>query len=619
MDVKVKFKLFFLILLIQSFSVFSTNENFEQITIFGERISQLEGQPSQVITQEQINKIAPANLTDLLKKIPHVQLTETSLTGGLPFLSIRGGETNFTLIMIDGVIVNNPTNSRGGGFDFNQLTPLIIERIEIYRGGTSAIFGGEAISGAINFITKTEGQNAISLTLGSKQHLQASATLSRSFNNTSALIVVSRQEQEGSYNSSIKNENVLFKLENNSNVSKHSMLATHSSQSSQAFGEDSGGEAFAIPKINETRDSTQNLLAFDNSFVLENDITVFANISLLDHEEQVVNPGIYEGVLSGIPSSKITSSYQKTDIDLFVQWGLSENWEVNLGANQKYANGNNVGTIDFGFQVPVDYTLKQKTRSVYAESSSTHDKLSVNLGFRYDDSEQFEEELSSRFNVNYQLNSVINIFAVLDEGYKLPSFFALAHPLVGNKDLKPERSSNNEIGIKYSGHSLDLMYINYFYNEYSDLVDFDAELFTSVNRSQVRSEGVEFGLNSGNRIWPVIAFDATYLDVEAEEQDVKLRRRPKWFGNVSIDFNWNYFTLSTFVSMKSDFYDSSIPTGLVKLGGYGTIGATGNWQYSEQTRLYFTVNNIWRKSYQESVGFINDDALFRFGIDYVFK
>jgi outer membrane cobalamin receptor len=71
--------------------------------------------------------------------------------------------------------------------------------------------------------------------------------------------------------------------------------------------------------------------------------------------------------------------------------------------------------------------------------------------------------------------------------------------------------------------------------------------------------------------------------------------------------------------MKSDFYDSSIPTGLVKLGGYGTIGATGNWQYSEQTRLYFTVNNIWRKSYQESVGFINDDALFRFGIDYVFK
>jgi vitamin B12 transporter len=615
----VKFKLFLVVLSIQSFNAFSATSDVEKITIFGNRVSQQSGQPNHIVTREQINKIAPSNLTDLLKHIPHVQLTETSLAGGLPFLSIRGGETNFTLIMIDGVIVNNPTNSRGGGFDFNQLSLSIIERVEIYRGGTSAIFGGEAISGAINFITKSTNSNSIAIDVGNKGYFQGSASVSQQFNNTSALITVSRQENKGLYDSYLKNNNLLLKLETVSKFSKHAMLATYSKQNSNAFGEDSGGETFALPKITETRDSSQKLLSFSNTVDFDNSITMFANLSLLDHEEFIVNPGIFDGVLSGIPSSDIVSRYKKSDVDIFATWGVLDNWQLTLGANQKYAKGSNIGTIDFGFQVPVDYTLKQKTSSVYAESKSTYHDVFVSIGLRYDDSEDFSDELSTRFNINYQLSQEFNFFAVIDEGYKLPSFFALAHPLVGNPELTPERSRNQEIGLQYSADENQKIYINYFYNEYSDLVDFDAVLFTSVNRSNVTTKGVEFGLNTSSYSWPYLAIDVTYLDVKTDEPNIKLRRRPNWFGNLSLDFDWNYFTLSTYLSFKSDFYDSSIPTGLVKLDGYGVAGMSGNWQYSERIRLHFAVSNVLSKSYQESVGFVNDDALFKFGINYVFK
>ena len=114
-----------------------------------------------VLDSQQIKALNKTTVADLLKTLPGLLVEEQGGPGGLTAVSIRGGESNFTLVLVDGIAVNDPTNSRGGGFDFANLNPNMVDRIEVVRGAQSAIYGSDALAGVINIITRkpTQGHN----------------------------------------------------------------------------------------------------------------------------------------------------------------------------------------------------------------------------------------------------------------------------------------------------------------------------------------------------------------------------------------------------------------------------------------------------------------------------
>jgi vitamin B12 transporter len=107
-----------------------------------------------ILDRDRIEVLNKRTVAQLLKTVPGVLVEELGGPGGLTAVSIRGGESNFTLVLLDGVAVNDPTNTRGGGFDFSRLNPASVERIEIVRGSQSAIYGSDALAGVINIITR---------------------------------------------------------------------------------------------------------------------------------------------------------------------------------------------------------------------------------------------------------------------------------------------------------------------------------------------------------------------------------------------------------------------------------------------------------------------------------
>src|SRR4051812_40749149 len=118
-----------------------------------------------IIEAADIARMQPASLLESLDDVAGVRAFSTGGIGGRSFLSIRGGEPNFTLILLDGIRLNDPTNSRGGGFDFFLIDPALVERIDVVRGAASAVHGSDALSGIVNIslLGATRGASGASL------------------------------------------------------------------------------------------------------------------------------------------------------------------------------------------------------------------------------------------------------------------------------------------------------------------------------------------------------------------------------------------------------------------------------------------------------------------------
>lgn len=595
----------------------NAQENIETLQITGSRIAQSVKGSFTTMTRTQIEQINPVSTLDLLRRIPNIVVAENG-TGGHSFVALRGGETNFTLVLIDGVAVNDSTNSRGGGFDFSQVNPESIESIEVYRGGISAVYGGEAISGVIHLKTRTSAANVVAMEAGTDQLINGSATFSKQFDSGISLLssLSSRQRKQSDF-AELTSQQALFKVGVNAKTQQHQIFLTFNNTENTSFAEDSGGDLFAIPRQAELRDSKQSLLALSSGFQVSEKLSVSTKLSWLNREEDSIHPGIADGEQSGIPASMIISEFDRKEIEAYLNYQWTKSITLISGLSHRDSEGKNDGELDFGFPLPVDYVLEQQTQSAFLETQYQHTDYSLSFGWRYDDSDNFDSETSLRLAANYIVNDSVRVFAIYNEGYKLPSFFALAHPLVGNAELNPERSENTEVGLTYTDNEQTFS-VTLFDNQFTDLVDFDAELFTNVNRNSVDASGIELSLVTPLSDWLNFSADVSYVDVSVDNGPSELRRRPNWFGSASLDAVWNTLSLSIFVDARDSYLDSSIATGLVDLAGYAKYGVSVAWQATSDLTATMNVDNALAKEYQESVGFVQDDANVRIGLRYQF-
>ncbi|MGH9424157.1 MAG: TonB-dependent receptor plug domain-containing protein, partial [Thermoanaerobaculia bacterium] len=111
-----------------------------------------------VLTGEQLRSQGITRVSDALRMVPGAAVVQSGAIGSVTSLFLRGGESRYTKVLIDGVAVNAP----GGFFDFSHLTTDNIERIEIVRGPASVVYGADAVSGVIQIFTR-QGRGPVSM------------------------------------------------------------------------------------------------------------------------------------------------------------------------------------------------------------------------------------------------------------------------------------------------------------------------------------------------------------------------------------------------------------------------------------------------------------------------
>lgn len=589
-----------------------------EIVVTGSRVA---GDPDQlganvtVLSREDFDVEKPAKLADILRRVAGIHIDSVGGRGGTGSLYLRGADPNYTLVLVDGVRVNDPTNARGGSFDFSALDVADVERVEIARGPYSAVYGGDALAGVINIVTRHAPREktaaVVDVTAGAFDTREMSLSaggpvgegnwnLGASKSNEGGIVRGNEFEGQrfsGSYDTELGANTTLF------------VTGRYSESEREGWPDDSGGYEFATIRETERREADE--LTFGAGVNTRiGDATFGLALGWFDRDDHIDSPGIAPGVRDpqGVPPSVVDTNLTRYSATLTGTQKFSDYLTLAYGADWLREEGVSDGVLDFGggFELPTSFALTRTTWAPFAEARiESRFGLSAQAGVRVDKPDGESSVTSPRLRVAYEFgDSGFSVAGAWGKAFKLPSLYALGHPLVGNPDLAPERGRSQEIELAQT--LLDgraHWSATYFDGEFRNAIDFDSETFMLVNRNRVDTHGVEIaGRFAASE---ALSFDGSVTNTKNRIASTggELRNRPEWRAGVAT--HWSpmaILKLSAAATYVGNSFDSSIATGDVRLDAYTRFDVSAAWQVSPRFEAYVALDNLTDEKYEEFVG-----------------
>ncbi len=576
-----------------------------------------------VLDSQQIRALNKTTIAELLKTLPGLLVEEQGGPGGLTAVSIRGGESNFTLVLVDGIAVNDPTNSRGGSFDFANLNPNMVDRIEVVRGAQSAIYGSDALAGAINIITRKPMQGhhqELYAELGGHDYSEVGLSALGSLGSANyTLEMATRDDGEPVPQSSRKSNSANLRL-GWEPVADHDINLGYRylDGDRKSYPEQSGGPQYALLDEQDKSDFTQQIIYFGWAAQVSSAWRTALTANRFEAKDRYQSPGIAPYL--EVPPNATDTEFTRDHLQWVNSLQLVKGYNVSVGADYRREDGHSEGFVEyFGNQVPTDFELDRDTFSYFAAITvNPADAFLFQGSLRYDSPEDFASETSFQAGVQYTFNSGVAVAANWGQAYKLPSFFALGNALVGNLDLKPEQGESWDFGVTWEGADALRLEATVFHNDFRDLVDFDDEIFRNVNRSNVQTRGVE--LQVGWEPLPALSLrsQATYTDIDVKNEDTVLTGRPEWTASVVAQLR-----ITEQLNAALDYvytgqqWAASRHTGAEvteKLHDFGRLDWVLRWQPLAVWQVQLSVDNVLNEHYETGVGFNAPQREFRIGV-----
>ncbi|MES2175371.1 MAG: TonB-dependent receptor [Pseudomonadota bacterium] len=559
------------------------------------------GQAITVIDAETIKTRQAIDVVDLLATTPGVRFSRNGSVGGQTGVSLRGAETTQTLVLIDGVKVNDPSGI-GDGYDFGPLLTGNIKRIEILRGSNSVVHGSQAIGGVVNVMTGVPaegfGANA-SVDYGYSDTLSAKADVSGTSGIAAGGIGAAYFRTDGISSAAGGTER-----DGTENIATNARLTLNFTE---ALSLDLRGYYIHAD------------LDYDSFFGAPADSS---DVSKLD--QYVGYAGVNLALLDGKLTNRAAVTYLRNDRDYYFVRGTDPDYGYS-GTNLRFEYEGVYAPVEqakllFGYEHErPDYdffgfgdtaSAKINIDSVYALAIvKPFVGLAVTGGVRHDDHSQFGGATTFGANANYSPNGgATNVRLSYGEGFKAPSLYQLYDTYSGNAALRPERSKSYDIGFD---QSLDggraMLSVTAFRRDTRDQINYDNATFTYGNLDRTRAKGVEASI----ALKPVDALTVTgsYSYVDARDRSAgsanygnRLARRAANAVSLSADYVWS-FGLSTgaTVTMVGDSFDNAANTR--RLDGYALAGVRASMPLGEHLEVYGRIDNLFDETYQTAYGY----------------
>lgn len=554
-----------------------------------------------VIGQEEIDQAS--DLPTLLASVPGLTVITTGTRGGQATVRMRGGDPNFTLVMIDGVPVNDPIYQIGDAFDLSGFPLASIQRIEIVRGPLSSRYGSTGLAGAVNLIThRGSTGNQVALEMGEQGTSDLYFTGKQTFG--AAQLVFGggfEEEQEQVAEERFKSTNYHARLEYAVDEDRLLTITTRwMDWEADDYPDASGGPIYGSGAL---RSSEHREMTAGVTYRLPKSLF---EAQAYRHEMERDAPPIFPQV----PPSTEDARFQTLRLSWRSELRNGQTWKVNLGLDARRERGENSSNLllppEFGGNVSGDYLIERDTAGVFVEALANRDSWVLEATSRLDVLDGERARWNPRLGARYRHKSDATFRFSMGRAFKLPSFFASASPaaLGGNPDLKPEESVGADLGVDWSRGPVSVE-MTVFANRFENLVDFDFARFLHVNRSEVTALGAEFALDwQPSSKWEILA-RATHQDVEDRDTGETPRHRPEWSGSLQVRHKPTD-RLSWTLTMRSNtsYRDQQIPvTDRFEVAGSTRLELTGFWRFNNHLSLGIRAQNLTHKSYESLIGF----------------
>lgn len=558
-------------------------------------ISQV-GESVTVVEEEEIVNRQPSDVLDVLRTVPGVTFNRNGGIGTNAGVSIRGAESDQTVVLIDGVKLNDPA-SPGGGFNFGPLLLGNIARVEVVRGSQSVLYGSQAIGGVVNLITRepTEELGMFARAeYGARDTAELTGNVSGRFGPVAASIGASYLHTDGI----------------------------------SAFSEARGGaerDGFESLGVNGKIDIalSENLSIDLRGFYADGEVGidgfpapdyVFADVDEVSYRNDFVGyAGLNADFLDGRFRNRLGFAYTNIDRRNFNFDTDTETFDAN-GENRRYEYQ---GVFDAAEFVELVFGAEREKsdfrsgtdeadvwiNSVYGQVNlSPVTGLSLTGGVRYDDHETFGDATTFAASGAYTPNSGDTVVrASYGEGFKAPSLYQI-YSTYGNPALLPEESESWDVGITHS--FLDRraqIGVTYFERDSTNLIGFVSTAtppFGFYDNTELASaKGWEFGL----AVRPVDGFDVAlnYTNIDAIDETTgnKLARRAEDKADLVVDYRMsNGIGIGATVLVVGDSFDNASNTR--QLDGYVVADLRASYGVTEQLEIFGRVENLFDEEYE---------------------
>ena len=602
-----------------TFPVFaaSDEERLDQIIVTGSRtpISASDvGSAVTIITSDDIERRQVRYVSDLLRSVPGFAVSHTGVVGTQTQVRVRGSEANQVLVLIDGVRANDPAT--GDEFRWEYLSTANIERIEIVRGPQSALWGSDAIGGVVHIITRAgadaQGLNAY-LEGGSENTFNGALNGGFGGDNWSIGLGVEHLSTNGSNISRAGNE------KDDSDVSTASLNARFRPTDNlairfglravDAYSQFDAVDFFVtgLPSDSDVAtDSRQNYALLGVTIGTDTSrVRHHLNANYFDSDNQDLVDG---AEVSSAAGDRLTLGYQA---DL----GLGDNM-LSLGVEYAETNFEQRGAVGFG-----DPNQDQETgvTSAIADfQGHATDAVTYLLSLRFDNNSDFEDSLTGRASLVWNVSDETALRANIGTGQKTPTFTErfgyFPGQFIGNPALKPEWSLSYEVGLDQRVGDSVTFQLALFKQDIEDEIDgfvFDPAtfLFTANNlETTSKRSGVELGARVD--MTDHFGLNMTYTYTDATENGARELRRPLHSGSLQADYS--FLESRGRIALSADYggtrQDAFFPPWpnpmeIVMLKNHWLLDLTAQYDVSNATSLFVRARNLLDTEYEQVYGY----------------
>ncbi|KQB55380.1 TonB-dependent receptor [Pseudomonas endophytica] len=547
-----------------------------------------------VFTRNDIDRLQPTSLTDLLGRVPGVQVVRSGGRGALPGIYIRGTKSAQSLVLVDGQRMANATSADS---NLQYVNIDQIERVEVLRGSRSVIYGSDAIGGVIQIFTRRGADQSPRLRLHSAMGSYGSSVNS---------LGVFGGDEQTRYNFSASLEDTAginrthesFPSDNDHDAYRNKSLSLNVSHT---LSPDLEVGMTAIKSTGKTE--------LDNPFGRWDPTTFAVSGQQLYSDFDISSVGSFvDAQLSERWSSRLelghSENREKTkdklsaDVSSFNTYRDSLNWQNNLTLNEQ--NSLMLGADAYQDRVRSSTVFDEDSRwnhAAFVQHRFDGERFSTEIGLRHDQNQQFGGHSTWSASLTLPLNVNNDVLLSYSEGFRAPTFNDLYYPLYSNPNLKPEHSKSYELQWRSQLSDSSRLETSLYRTDIRDAIVADAD-FIPQNIGAARILGVESALHQQWSGWQS-NLSVAMIDPQDRDTGHTLSRRARRTLSLDLDKQFDRVGVgATWQAVSRSFNDEANKQ---PLGGYGVLGLRANWVPSSQVRLDLKVDNVLDKTFTRAL------------------